>query len=174
MGQLKYPVAGDDLAGLQTGVAYPLRVVPFRPAVAPAGGAPDVVQVVEGIARPRAGNGRHERSLGLALGDIGCVTEMLKTGQGTGGDQASGFAHIAEVGEGFLLAIICSARGCPSAAAWLPARFCRSGRPWAGTRESIPPGRGCLPAIHTAGKIIVFIKTVYIVVNSNEPNSLLP
>ena len=80
--------------------------VPDLAAVAPLTGAADVVEVIEGVARPRSGDGGDQRTLGLLIGQIGGMTEVLQIGQGAGRHELSGVAQIPLIDEVLGLTVV--------------------------------------------------------------------
>ena len=80
--------------------------VPGLAAVTPLPGTTDVIEIVEGITRPGAGNSGHQRALGLLVGQIGRVTEVLEVGQGAGGHELAGVAQVPLVDEILSLPVV--------------------------------------------------------------------
>ena len=80
--------------------------MPNLAAIAPLPGAADVVQIVEGIARPGAWNSGHQRTLGLRIGQVGRMTEVLEVGQGAGGHELAGIAQVPLVDEILSLPVV--------------------------------------------------------------------
>ena len=80
--------------------------MPDLAAVAPLAGAADVIEVVEGVARPGAGDGGDQRALGLRVGQVGRVAEVLEIGQGARGDEIPGVAQVPLVDEVLGLVIV--------------------------------------------------------------------
>ena len=85
------------LVGVVARVGQP--AVPGLRAVAPLAGAAHVVEVVERVAGPGARDGGHERALGLGLGGVRTVPQVLEVGQGAGGHQGSAVAQVALIDE---------------------------------------------------------------------------
>ena len=80
--------------------------MPGLAAVTPLPGTTDVIEIVEGITRPGAGNSGHQRALGLLVGQIGRVTEVLEVGQGAGGHELAGIAQVPLVDEILSLPVV--------------------------------------------------------------------
>ena len=80
--------------------------MPLRAAVAPASGAPDVVEVVEDVSGPGPRNSRDQRTTRKIVGKSVSVTNMLEIGQVTGGHQIPRLPHVTVVGEGLALSVV--------------------------------------------------------------------
>ena len=86
------------------GIGQP--VVPLGAAVFPLARAADVVEVVEGVAGPRAGNRRDEGAFGLLVGDVARMPEVPVIRQLAGGDELAGVAQVAFVDEVLRLPVV--------------------------------------------------------------------
>ena len=73
--------------------------VPHLGAVIPHAGSADVVEVVQGVARPGPRDGGDEGPLGLLLGGAGGGSVVGEVGQGAGGHQGARVAQVAVVDE---------------------------------------------------------------------------
>ena len=79
--------------------------MPDLAAVAPLAGTADIVEIIEGVARPGSGDGGHQRTVGLLVGQVRRMAEMLEVGQSAGRDEIPGVTQVPFIDEIFGLPV---------------------------------------------------------------------